>query len=164
MHYNINKEFKKASKYLDKDMLQKALKIFKKLYKKGLVDAGLNIGYIYDKLKKNKKAKKWYKKLIKDSQDTSAMINLGILYKEKYNIKKAKKYFLKASKLGDGDASLEMAKIYLCEAEIKKAKKYLLDTIHSKNVCSDSIESAKIYLSKISRNLGDNDNSATPHL
>jgi len=149
LHCSTDKDFIKASSYLEENKLKKALNIFLKIYKRGSVDSGLNIGYIYEKMDQRKKAKKIYKELIRKQKDTSAMINLAILYKEKSNIKKAKKYLKKASKLDDGDASFELAKIYLCEARIKKSIKYFYVTIDSQNVCEENIELAKKYISKI---------------
>ena len=151
MPYSNNKKFIKASKYLDNNKFQKALKIFKELYRSGLVDSGLNIGYIYEKIGQTQKAKKWYKRLIHKKKDTGAMINLAIIYSEAHNIKKAKKYFKMAAKLGDGDASAELGKLYLCEADIQKANRYFTETIQSKNVCTDNIDLAKKYLLKIEK-------------
>lgn len=150
MKYKTSKHFVKASEYLNQGKLRKALKIFKELEKNGL-NCGLNIGYIYEKLGKRQKAKKRYKKVIRKYQDTGAMTNMGIMYKESYRFKKSKKYFLMASKLGDGDASMELAKLYLCEAKIGKARKYLIATIQSNNVCEDYIDLAKKYLLRINK-------------
>jgi len=46
LKYKTNKYFVKASKYLNQGKLRKALKIFKKLDKKGVLDCGLNIGLL----------------------------------------------------------------------------------------------------------------------
>jgi len=146
---NSIKLFKKASHYLDNKDYNKALKLFKKIYNNGDNEAGVNIGYIYDKIGKKRKAIKWYKKLLKEQNDTTVMINLGILYKEQYKLKKAKRCFKKASKIGDGDASLELAKIYLCEAKLHKLKKYLLLAKDSLNSCESSRLEAKQYLKRL---------------
>ena len=148
---NIDSFFKKASLFLESNNFKKALKLFKKSYANGFSEAGLNIGYIYDKMGKKKKAIKWYKKLLKRQQDTNVMLNLAILYKESYKIKKAKKYLKKALKLGDGDASLELAKIYLCEAKIKKAEKYLKLVINNSNSCDDSKEEAEKLIKRLEK-------------
>ena len=142
-------KFKKASYYLDNKEFNKALKLFKKIYKNGEYESGLNIGYIYDKIGKKREAIKWYKKLLKEKNDTAVMINLGISYKEQYKYKKAKRCFKRASKMGDGDASLELAKMYLCEVKLKKAKKYLLMVKDSLNSCESSRLEAKQYLKRL---------------
>jgi len=146
---SINKDFLKASNYLESKQYKKALSLFLALHSSGIKDGDLNIGYIYEKQGKVKKAKKWYKKMARKYQDTGAMINLALLYRDEYRLKEAKKWFKFASDLNDGDASLELAKLYLSGAKIEKAKKYFEITLNSHDLCESSINDAKKYLKRL---------------
>lgn len=155
----LDKDFIEASKLLDNGNYKKALKLFLKLYKHGHKDIYLNIGYIYEKLNKIKKAKYWYKKGISKNKDFTCMTNLAILYREEYKFKKAKKWFLEALSLNDVDAGLELAKLYLSEAKINKAKEYLskvLDGIPYENVTLESVNIAKKLMYRLDKRLSKN--------
>ena len=148
---NRKKKFKKASDFLEKGKMKKALKLFLMLSKEGDSYVDLNIAYIYERIGKAKKAKKLYKKLINETKDTNAMVNLGILYRENYENRKAKKWFLQAVLLNDGDAAFELGKIFLCEANLKESLKYFDIAMKSEYVCKLTIEEAKNLYEKIKK-------------
>ena len=96
----------------------------------------------------NKKEIFWYKKAWRKN-DSSAPNNLAIVYKNQHKYDLAEKWFKIAIESGDGDANLELAKLYLimrCPAEL--IKKYLRATINSRYVTGHSIEEAEKILNE----------------
>lgn len=84
----------------------------------------------------------WYKKAW-EKRDPSAPSNLAIVYKNKNEFAEAEKWFMVAIENGDGDANLELAKMYIImEKDNSIIRKFLQDTIDSVSVTEKSIEEA----------------------
>lgn len=86
------------------------------------------------------KAIEWEKKAT-ESGDTSTFINIAISYRIKGDMKLAKQWLEAALAAGDGEAALELAKLYMiCDLERCKVVEYLRKVIESQNVCDASRE------------------------
>lgn len=117
----------------------------------------ISLGYFFDNgiaVRKNtKKAMLWYKKAARKGE-VIAFTNIGTVYRDVGNFERARFWFLKAYKSGDGDAALELAKLYLSskkKSRIVHAKKYLRLTLKSKCVTEASIEEANGMLKKLAK-------------
>jgi TPR repeat protein len=100
----------------------------------------------------NKKEIYWYK-LALNRGETSAASNIGIAYKEISQFKKSRFWLLKAIASGDGDANLELAKLYMqFGRNVQDIKDLLVSTISSRYVTEASIEEAKELLERVELN------------
>lgn len=77
----------------------------------------------------------------------TALVNLGISYRNIGDTRRAKEWFGKALQAGDGEAALELAKMYLVsDLEIDRVKNYLTLALQSTNICEASHDEAKDLL------------------
>lgn len=77
----------------------------------------------------------------------SGALNLGIDYRMIGDIKKSKYWFETAFNLGDMEAALELAKLYMVsDLEIEKITHFLKLVVRSNDVTEDSKEQAKNFL------------------
>ena len=75
---------------------------------------------------------------------TTSMFNLGITYRNAGDSREARCWFERLHVDGDGDASLELAKMYMVsDLEGERIKAYLLAAMQSSNVCEASREEAQ---------------------
>ena len=78
------------------------------------------------------------------------MFNLGITYRNSGDAREARRWFEKLHADGDGDASLELAKMYMIsDLEGERIKAYLLAAVQSSHVCEASIEEAQALLDNL---------------
>ena len=81
--------------------------------------------------------------------DFCAMSNLGCTYRSMGDIRKAKVWFEKALELGDGDAALSLAKMYLVsDKEIERVRSYLLQGL-ALELSDDAREEAQAIFAEI---------------
>jgi TPR repeat protein len=81
---------------------------------------------------------------------TTSMFNLGITYRNSGNAREARRWFEKLHMSGDGDASLELAKMYMVsDLEGQRIKTYLLAAVQSSHVCEASREEAQELLNSL---------------
>ncbi len=77
----------------------------------------------------------------------SGALNLGIDYRMIGDIKKSKYWFETAFNLGDMEAALELAKLYMVsDLEVEKIKHFLKMVVQSNDVTEDSKEQAQKFL------------------
>jgi TPR repeat protein len=137
--------------------LRSAFRVFLAVAKAGDVIAQLNLGYFYDVgvgIKPNRPAAiYWYKRAYRQGHGSAAN-NIGTIFRDKGDTKRALAWFERAVKLGDTDANLEIAKIYIRERnQVVKAIPYLKCVIKTKvglNVSLASQEEAKRLLREYS--------------
>ncbi len=116
-----------------------------------------SLGYFYDVgigVKPNREsAMLWYMRAYRQGDACSAN-NIGTIYRDEGDSKRALKWFERAVELGDPDANLEIAKIYIGEKnQIVKAIPYLRRVIKAKarlDVTVASQEEAQRLLKKYS--------------
>jgi TPR repeat protein len=149
--------FEQASLEWDQGNKKKAFELFGKAAQQGDPSAQHNLGYFYDEgfgVEKNtQQALYWYKKAAKNGEICSCS-NIAEIYRLAGNIQKAKIWLLKAVAQGDGDAALEMAKLYINIKgmdNLTKAFEYLNMVTRSNRVTEASIEEAHLLLEQLQR-------------
>tara|TARA_B100001013_G_scaffold249033_1_gene154555 strand:- start:232 stop:717 length:486 start_codon:yes stop_codon:yes gene_type:complete len=147
--------FKQASKEWDAGKTKQAYKLFAQAAEQGDLSSLHNLAYFYDVgigvTKNEKKALRLYKHAVRQGNVTS-MCNIGTIYRDWGNFRRARFWFLKAFENGDGDAALELAKMYLkrnARGDSKRASKYLKLAISAKSVTEASVEEAELLLSNL---------------
>jgi TPR repeat protein len=124
--------FIRANEMWDCGRLHSALRLFISGAKSGDSSAQHNLGYFYDVgigVKPNRaKALYWYKKAVRRGSRVAAS-NIGTIFRDEGDIKQALSWFNRAVDLGDADANLEIAKIYLSKKNnLQTAVDYLKRT------------------------------------
>jgi hypothetical protein len=81
----------------------------------------------------------------------AAAYNIGTLYRDEQKFNRARAWFERAMRLNDGDANLEIAKIYLQKNDRKKAILYLKQTLKAdrNSVLEESREEAQQLLKQL---------------
>jgi TPR repeat protein len=147
----------RAYKQWDGGELRSAFRLFFAAAKLGDVTAQFDLGYFYDVgvgIKPNRSAAMyWYKCAYRHGQ-SSAASNIGVIFRDEGDTKQALAWFERAVRLGDADANLEIAKIYIGEkSQVEKAIPYLKHVIKAKarlDVTVASQEEAQRLLKKYS--------------
>ncbi len=162
----LNKETKAAALYQRADecwtegKLSDAFKLFLAAAKAGYVPAYRILASFYDEgtgVKANQKAALyWYMRAFREHDswyrrgDSTSANNIGCIWRDKGRPKTAIMWFRRAARLGDGDANLNIAQIYLRnKRDRQKAVRYLQKTIDAKYVTDGSVEEARKLLSEI---------------
>ncbi|HYH98609.1 MAG TPA: hypothetical protein VD972_21835, partial [Hyalangium sp.] len=87
-------------------------------------------------------ALQWYRKAVRGGEAAAAN-NIGTIYRDEGRLRLAVRWFEKAAAMGDGDAVLEVAKLYAGPLEEPaKARKLLSRVRTSKRATADSQEEA----------------------
>jgi len=149
--------FAKASAQWERGKLRSAFRLFLTGAKRGDPSAQHNLGYFYDVgvgVKANRAAALyWYKRAFRRGYRTAAS-NIGTIFRDEEKIKQALSWFQRAIKLGDADANLEVAKIYLRgEGDVARAIVYLKRTTKAgpSDVTKGSKQEAQRLLNQIVR-------------
>jgi hypothetical protein len=133
---NADVLFDKASESWERGRLRSAFFLFLRAAKDGDPGAQHNLGYFYDVgigVQKNREqALRWYGKAFQQGSRVAAS-NIATIFRDENKTKKALSWFERAVRLGDADANLEIAKIYLRgPGDPKKAIPYLKRTMTAK--------------------------------
>lgn len=146
-----------ASEKWEEGNKKSAFLLFLKAAKLGEASAQHNVGLFYDigeGIKKDKdKALYWYKKAWEGDHQTSSCINIALLYLGNGQRERAIFWWKKAVTAGDGDAALDLAKLYLKSKNFRRltvVKNLLKQTCNSKHVSEEAVEEAKALLSQVS--------------
>jgi TPR repeat protein len=162
----LNKEnkasalYQRAEECWTEGKLSDAFELFLAAAKSGFVPAYLILASFYDQgtgVKPNRsEALHWYMRAYRQSYswyrrgDSTSANNIGCLWRDKRKPRTAIMWFKRAVRLGDGDANLNIALIYLRnKRDRQKAIRYLQRTIVAKYVTDGSIEEAEKLLSEI---------------
>ena len=134
-----------------------AFRLMLKAAKLGELGAQTNVGYMYDTgsgVRHNQaSALKWYKRAYRRGEVCAAN-NIGTIWRDEKNFKKALYWFRRVIALrkgDDGDAELEIGKLYLRNNNIRLATYHLKRVLKSRNVTEAGQEEAEKCLSQISR-------------
>jgi TPR repeat protein len=145
--------FKLANDYWEKGDLRTAFRIFLKAAKAGNAGSQLNVGHFYDEglgvRASRPAALYWFKRLYRRRKDAAAATNIGTIWRDEGSSKRALRWFEKAIELGDEDARLDIAKLYIRQQNTGKAIPYLEKVLKSENVTEASAEEAKFLLNTI---------------
>ncbi len=156
--------YQRAERYWSDGKLRFALRFFLEAAEAGCVPAFEKVAQFYDNgtgakanrdsalhwyLRAYREEGRWYRKKYRLGLSSSAN-NIGCILRDKQKPKAALSWFKRAVRLGDGDANLQIAKIYLrSERDRGKAINYLQKTIKAPYVTDGSIEEAKALLKEI---------------
>ena len=166
----LNRDSRRALLYQRADSewtagrLESAFRLFLAAAKAGHVPAYGLVAQFYDNgwgVKRNQEAAlAWYRRAYRDHDswyrhrrgDSTAANNIGCILRDRGQPRRAISWFLRAVKLGDGDANLCIAKIYLRnERDRPKAIHYLKKTCSAAYVTDGSIEEAKHLLTQLQK-------------
>lgn len=131
--------------------MRQAFRLFLQAAEAGERSAYVLIGQFYDNgdgvRRDEAKALKWYRRayLNGDGRIVAAS-NSGCIWRDRGRLDIALKWFRRAVRLNDGDANLELAKIYISKGDLVRAKAYLEKTRRSKWATEDSQDEAKTLL------------------
>ena len=144
------KKFNQAHEVYEKGDYRTAFQLFLPGAEDGNIDAMTRIAIMYTSgegvICDYDKSIEWEKKAIA-SGSTSALLNIGITYRIKGDIKLSRYWFEKSLDSGDGEAALQLAKLYMVsDKEIDRIRVYLNIAINSECMCEASIEEAKQLL------------------
>ena len=161
---NLNKSssqsesFAEACRLYENNKPQEALRIFHMLAKERHIGAMNNIGAMYEAGegvdKSPQKALYWYKKSVR-AGGVASIYNIADLYRKSGNMQLSKKWFTRAVEAKDGDAALELAKLYLngrSNKNIKEKVKKLLALAADPNTATEeTIDEAQKLSASIAR-------------
>lgn len=152
---NIN-SFDLASKIYDDGNYDEAFKMFLSLANTGDIDSMLRVALMYSIGEgceyDIEKSKYWDMKAASQGS-VSALFNLGITFRNNGDVREAKKWFQKALNGGEGEAALQLAKMYLIsDLEIERVKSYLLQALQVGNLCESSEEEVQLLLKELGEN------------
>jgi phosphohistidine phosphatase len=150
--YDLADQLENAGKY------RRAFKLFHRLAKRGNSAAMTRLALLYDRgcgVKYNwAKIIKWETK-VAETGDSAGMFNLGVTYRRAGDVRRAKKWLGKALQAGDGEAALEMAKMYLIsELEHDRVKHYLHRALETGCLCEASREEIQRLLEELENEAG----------
>jgi TPR repeat protein len=142
--------FAQASRLLERRRIKEAFQLFLEAAQAGNSSAQLNVGYFYDTgqgvSRSRAQAGYWYRRAVRQGEAAAAN-NIGTIYRDEGRLRLAVRWFGKAADMGDGDALLEMAKLYLGPLEEPtKARRLLTRVLASKRATLDSQEQAERLL------------------
>ena len=116
------------------------------------------LGYFYDvgigTRPDKTTAMRWYKRAYRRG-DSAAASNIAVLYKDQGKHRLVFGWYARSAALGDGDSSLELAKLYLSGQGVRRsipsAKKHLRAALSSRCITEDSREEAQELMHQLAR-------------
>lgn len=87
--------------------------------------------------------------------DSGAANNMGCIWRDRGKLVRALRWFQRAVELGDADANLEIAKVYLRKSDLVKARPYLHKTRRSPWATEQSKEEAGLLLRRMATKKGE---------
>lgn len=150
--------FIRANREWERGHLRSAFRLFSIGARAGDPGAQTNLGHFYDTGKgvrpNRRQALYWYGRAFKGGYSAGAA-SIAIIHRDAGQTKKALMWFRRAVRLGDGDANLEIAKLYLREKKgTARAIPYLRRTIKSVSgteVTEDSRQEAKRLVKQLGK-------------
>ena len=152
-HMDLEKKFNEADALLDAGHHREAFRLFHEAARAGHRASWLNVGYCFDVgrgvRRSRERALFWYRKAAKKGNGAAAT-GIGTVYRDEGRPRLAARWFLKAVSLGDTDALLDLAKLYLGPLNDRtKARSALARVARARNVTEDTREQAKALLSRM---------------
>jgi TPR repeat protein len=149
--------FVEANNAWDAGAHKKALSLFLKAASTGEIHALNSVGYFLDHgigVKKNPAAaREWYRKAAR-AGDVAGCANLAICYRDEGNFRWARFWFERAYAQGDGDAALELGRLFLWEGPNRNDHKvvhYLTQAVASASVSAGGKKEAGRLLKSLGR-------------
>lgn len=136
---------------------KKALSLFLKAAAAGETHALNSVGYFLDHgigvARNSAAARDWYRKAAR-AGDVAGCANLAICYRDEGNFRWARFWFERAYAQGDGDAALELGRLFLWEGPNRNDHKvvhYLTQAVASTQVSADGKKEAGRLLKSLGR-------------
>jgi uncharacterized protein len=148
--------FQRADEHWESGNTKSAFRLFLACAKAGDPSCQLNLGNFYSEgigVRPNRElALYWYRRAYRQGH-RSAASNIGLIYRDEDRLNQALAWFERAVKLRDGDANLEIAKIYLQRNDRTKAIRYLkqIGRAKSEDVTEASREEAAKLLARLTK-------------
>ena len=140
--------FSAANDAWDAGAHKKALSLFLKAAVAGETHALNSVGYLLDHgvgvKQDSTAARQWYRKAAR-AGDIAGCANLAICYRDEGNFRWARYWFERAYAAGDGDAALELGRLFLWEGPHKNHRKvvdYLTKAMAAPQVTPNGREEA----------------------
>ena len=147
-----NELYRRGDEAWSKGHLRPAFRFFLAAARAGMAAAFSTVGQFYqrgDGVKVDQDAALfWYRRAARQGEDSAAN-NIGCILRDRGKLSEALRWFKQAVKLGDADANLEIAKVYLRKRDSAKARPYLQRTRRSPWVTEQSKEEARRLLGKM---------------
>lgn len=152
--------YERADELWSQGKLRDAFRHFLSAARAGVVPAFDVVAGFYDRgdgTKTNQKAAlHWYNQAYRKDRNWLAANNIGCIWRDRNQLQRALLWLHRAVKLGDADANLNIAKIYLDrKRDPKKALPYLRATCKSRSATQGSREEARRLLRRIMRGKSD---------
>lgn len=150
---DLEKRFARASELYDQGSFEEAFREFLSLARLGDISAMTRVAEMYGSGKGAKydfdESVGWDMRAAELGSPT-ALINLGVSYRSKGDARSARTWFEKAMKIGDGEAALELARMYsVSDLETERVKMYLALAVQSESISETSREEAKRLLGEL---------------
>ena len=149
---DLYKVFIEADVAYEAGEFKKAYLLFKKMALLGDPGAQNNLGNMIchglGVSENKKKALYWYKKSWRSDRQSSTCINIGLTYLELNNTRRGIFWLKRAISLGDGDAMLDLAKVYL-KRKGHWAKIEARNLLQSAEIAERIIEDSKEIISEL---------------
>ena len=148
-----NRLYQRADDLWSQGKLRIAFRLFLAAAKADVVPAFNIVASFYDKgsgVRANERAAlHWYRRAYEAEKNPVAANNIGCIWRDRNQLTKARLWLRRAVKLGDDDANLNIAKIYLRTKDQEKAIHYLNKTRKSRRVTEGSKEEARLLLKQL---------------
>lgn len=149
-----NELYRRGDEAWSKGHLRLAFRLFLAAARAGMVAAFSTVGQFYqrgDGVRVNKDAALyWYRRAAMHGYDSAAN-NIGCIWRDRGKLARALRWFRRAVELGDADANLEIAKVFLRKCDSAKARPYLQKTRRSPWATVQSKEEARLLLARVKR-------------
>jgi uncharacterized protein len=132
--------------------LRSAFRFFLSAARAGMVAAFSTVGNFYDHgigVKTNPDAALyWYRQAYRNGSRSVAN-NIGCILRDRKKVGQAVRWFQRAVRQSDGNANLNIAKIYLHKGDLAKAARYLRETSSSAWATEGVKEEARLLLKEL---------------
>lgn len=147
-----NELYRRGDEAWSKGHLRPAFRFFFAAARAGMVAAFSTVGNFYDNgigVKANPDAALYWYRLAYRNGARSVANNMGCILRDRKKVGQALKWFRRAVQQNDGDANLNIAKIYLRKGDLVRTRSYLGKTRRSQWATVQSKEEARLLLRKL---------------
>jgi TPR repeat protein len=157
-----NELYRRGDQAWSKGDLRPAFRLFLAAARAGMETAFSTVGNFYHNgigVKANPDAALYWYRLAYRSGARSVANNLGCILRDRKKFGQALEWFRRAVQQKDGDANLNIARIYLHKGDLVKTRSYLDKTRRSPWATEQSKEEARSLLKKMTSRKADNPGS-----